>query len=236
MEQGQQNDNSNFQPQSPEAVGFPVNEPNRKNKTQVPVLFIIIPIFVLVLGGLAFFVFRGAGQSPDIDQAVNQEPDVAGVNSISTPQAETATTTPIATASSTATAKPVDKSEIAIKILNGTGVPGEAAYLQTQLKSLGYSDITAGNASSQSSTQTEIVYLKSVSIATITELETKLKTIYTAVVSREGTPTGGANIEITTGPRKGSATSASSTPTAKASSTPTAKPSSSPTPTAKATQ
>lgn len=235
MEQGQQSDNSTFQPQASEAVGFPVNEPNRKNKTQVPVLFIIIPIFVLVLGGLAFFVFRGAGQSPEIDQAVNQEPNVAGVNSISTPLAETATSTPVATSSPTTTPKPVDKSEISIKILNGTGVPGEAAYLQTQLKSLGYSDISAGNAASQNSTQTEIVYLKSVSIATITELETKFKTIYTSVVSREGTPTGGASIEITTGPRKGS-TSSSATPTAKASSSPTAKASSTPSPTAKATQ
>jgi hypothetical protein len=123
-------------------------------------------------------------------------------------------------------------------VLNGTGVPGEAAYLQTQLKSLGYSSIDVGNASNQSATQTEIVYLSTVSSSLVTELETKLKPLYTSVVSREGTPTGGKDIEITTGPRKNTGSTATATP--KSSSTPagsaTPRASSTPTATPRATQ
>ena len=60
-------------------------------------------------------------------------------------------TTPTPTTTSTPTPTPtpiIKKSEIKLKILNGSGIKGQAAKLSTYLKEKGYKDIVVGNADS----------------------------------------------------------------------------------------
>jgi len=43
----------------------------------------------------------------------------------------------------------VDRKVVSISVLNGTGITGEAAYLQDKLEALGYTDIKVANSSKQ---------------------------------------------------------------------------------------
>ena len=50
------------------------------------------------------------------------------------------------------------KGKIAVEILNGTGKPGEAGFLQDKLKALGYTKIEVGNATSQNNISTTVTF------------------------------------------------------------------------------
>ena len=132
--------------------------------------------------------------------------------------------------SASSTAKPADKSKVKIQIQNGTGITGEAAFLQTQLKTLGYTTVTVGNASSQDQTVTTVTFAKSLSSDSVDELTKKLKELYKEVeVKTVATSTN--DVVIITGLRKGATVKPSATPTLKTSASPTVKASSTPTPT-----
>ncbi|KKU09272.1 MAG: hypothetical protein UX13_C0045G0001, partial [Candidatus Woesebacteria bacterium GW2011_GWB1_45_5] len=136
------------------------------------------------------------------------------------------------TPSSTATAKPADKSKVTIEVQNGTGITGEAAYLQTQLKNLGYTNVTAGNASSQDATATTVTFAKSLASNIVEELTQKLKALYQNVTVKTAT-TATKDVIVVTGLRKGATVKPSATataaPTSTSASTATASPTASPT-------
>ncbi|GIW62361.1 MAG: hypothetical protein KatS3mg090_0187 [Patescibacteria group bacterium] len=76
-----------------------------------------------------------------------------------TRQEPTATPMPTKAPQPTPTPTPViNKEEINIKILNGSGVRGQAGKLQNYLEEKGYSQIITGNADNFDYTQTEIQY------------------------------------------------------------------------------
>lgn len=200
----------NLQSNPTPTVGFPQNPPKPKSKTGV-LIFIILGV-VLLIGAAIFFIARSGSQAV-------ASPSPTSFFQVSSP-------TPVATASPTpsASASPssADKKDITVEVLNGTGVPGEAAYLQGQLKNLGYEDIKTANASSQSETATTITFAKSVSEAIQDELEAKMKTIYTEVKVSTSSTLSGIDIRILTGPRKGISPKPSATATPKASTSPAA--------------
>ncbi len=203
-------ENSN-QPQNSapirEQVGFPANAP--KPKKSINPIFIIIPVFLLILGGLAYFVFKGSST-----QETTPSP---------TPQSQELSSVVTPSPSPSATPKTVaDKGALSVRILNGTGVAGEAGYLQGILKALGYTKIETANADTTDATSATIVYQKTVAQSLIDELLTRLKSEYKSVDSRVASVKGSFDIEITTGPRKGAATATptTSSPTPTASSTP----------------
>jgi len=202
MEETQEN-------QSPSAnIGFPPAAPagNNQPKKNWKWLVILI-IFLIVIGGVTFFVFKSSGGT-----AVEESP---------TPNTSL---TNIATPRSTPTPEPVvvKKEDIKIEVLNGTGIAGEAGILAEQLKSLGYESVTVGNAASQDSTDTEVTFASSVDQSVVSEITTKLNGMYTSVTTGSSTPPSGVDIQIITGVRKGQTTTAIATPTATAE--PTATP------------
>lgn len=136
----------------------------------------------------------------------------------------------------TATPKAVDKKSIKIQVLNGTGTPGEAAYLQGVLKSLGYSNITVGNSTQQDVTTTKVVFSTSLSKEVTQEITDKLKETYKSVEIKTSSTDKDFDIEITTGLRKNQTARPASTATPKVSGSPTGTPkataTSTPTPTA----
>lgn len=205
-------------PQESSGVSFPtVGSPQKSGGTKT-LLIVGILILVAILG---FVIYKSAtskgevasGEPTPFDNLAAQ--DVAGV-SVSSP-------------SPSATPKAVDKSKVEIQIQNGTGITGEAAYLQTQLKDLGYTNIKVGNASNQDSTATQVTFASSLDSGVVAELTQKLKALYQNVtVSNSGTTT--FDVVIVTGLKKGATAkpSASPTPTASVSPSPTATPTATP--------
>jgi len=182
--------------------------------------FLIIGILVLV-GVLGYVIYKSAsGKSSDMALT---EP--TPYDNMAAPVEET-TPESLATPSSSPSAT-VDKEDIKVQVQNGTGITGEAAYLQTLLKGLGYTDIAVGNSVKQDMEETQVSFGSSVPSSIVTEITTKLNSVYEKVTKTSSTSTT-YDIVIITGLRKGATPKATATPTASASPTPTATPTSTP--------
>lgn len=196
-------------------VSFPtVGQPTKSNGGKP---FLVIGILILV-GILGFVVYKSASKS---SQTL---PDPTPFENIANNSTQTPTPIPV----SSSTPKPADKSKVVVEVQNGTGITGEAAFLQNQLKAMGYTDIKVGNATSQDSTATEVTFSKTVSSGVVDEITAKLKTLYQTVTVKTAT-TSVTDVLVVTGLRKGATPKASgvATATPKASATP--KPSTTPT-------
>lgn len=222
MEDGQNQGNmgaqeapSQLNPQS--NVSFPTVGQPRKSGGSKTLLVIGILILVAILG---FVIYKSASSNDEI--LVEPTPFDNLTNSDTT---TSSTPTPIATSTpvATATPKPADKSKVVIEVQNGTGITGDAAYLQTQLSSLGYTNIKVGNAGSQTLTATEVTFSKTLSASIVDELTTKLKALYTTVTVKPAS-TSTTDVLIVTGLKKGATPKASTAASASASATPTGTP------------
>ncbi len=207
--QGQVQNETPVSEQSSAGVSFPTVGQPKKSGGAKTLLIVGILVLVAILG---FIIFKNSSS--------NKTEDIVPTATFET----AATSTPAG--SPTPTPKPADKAKVKIEVQNGTGIPGEAAYLQTQLKTLGYTNVTVGNASSQDASKTTVTFSKTLASSVVDELTTKLKELYKEVEVKTST-TATSDAVIITGLRKGATSKPSATPTTKASATPTAKPSSS---------
>lgn len=204
-----------------ETVGFssektPVSFPElkKKEKNSPFGLIIIIVVLALILGGGGFMLYANKDSLPFISANPTPTP---------TPLLLKASPTPIEEITLTPTPEPVkadvvDKDTISINVLNGTGIAGEAKVMRDYLMTLGYSDITVGNASSQNYMITEIIYSTNVPEALINELVSGLQKKYQEVKSKKGIPSKG-DIEIIVGYKKGYSPSPTATSTTRLSPT-----------------
>ncbi len=192
-------------PEASAAVSFPTVGAKPRNKKGSWIWVILIVIVAAGIGG--FFILKGSTESID-----------------STPSPAPLTEEPVEEATPSPSPKAVKKDEVKIEVLNGTGISGEAAFLVNQLKALGYTEITAGNADSQDQTKTTVTFSATLDTTIKDEITKKLKDLYKEVEVKTGKVSGGKDISIVTGLRKGAAT-------AKPSASGTPRPSTSPTPT-----
>lgn len=197
--------------QNNQDIGFPLSAKKPKKKGNL-LVFLILAIVILV-GGIIFFVSRSKRESEDL---------------VSPTPAQLTTFTP----SPVETLEPADKEDVSIEVLNGTGISGEASYLQGQLKSLGYDDIEVGNADSQDQTVTVVTFSNSLDEGNKNEIFEKLETIYEEVTKKTSASTS-VDVEIVTGLRKGQTAkpeaTATPSPTPTATTTATATPTETPT-------
>lgn len=199
------------QPEPSSGVSFPTV--GQQKKSGSPKTLLILGALILA-GILGYVAFKNASNN-------DAEPTSSPTSeSIETP-------VPV----STSTSAPVDKSKVKIEIQNGTGITGEAAFLQTQLKNLGYTNITVGNASSQDNTTTTVTFAKSLSSSVVDEITKKLKELYKDVEVKTSSTTS-IDVLIVTGLRKGATAKPSASPTPKVTSTPSTSASATPTATA----
>ena len=207
--------------QSTSGVSFPtVGQPQKPGGPKT-ILIVGILILVAILG---FVVYKSAtGKNAASPQPTSFENQIEG--------SQTSVTS---TSQPTATPKPADKSTVSILIQNGTGIAGEAAYLQTQLKNLSYTDIKVGNASSQNATTTSVTFSNSLSQDIVADITKELNSLYQNVTATT-TSSSTTDVLIVTGLRKGATPKPSATATPKASATPTSSPSTTPTATPTAT-
>jgi hypothetical protein len=200
------------QAQAPMAASAAV--PPQKSKKTLAVILLLAAV-VLIAGALFYFL----GQKKQSEMQASPTPN-SGLYVTSE--------TPIPVPSSTA--EPVvDKKTVSISILNGTGIAGEASYLQGKLRALGYEDITAANASNQDNTTTTLRYLDTLSASVVDEITGELKNTYQDVTSSKSSSLD-VDVQITTGLRKGATAKPSATPTASQSPSPSASPSLTPSP------
>lgn len=202
--------------QSPKNVSFP--SVNQQPKSGGPKTILIAGTLILV-AILGFVVYKSATKKTE----TSIEPTPFDNMTTSSGESMTSETPVPATPSAAA------KGDVSVSILNGSGITGEAAYLQTQLENLGYSDIKVGNASSQDASTTTVVFSKDLADSVVTEITQKLDSIYQNVKSSTSS-SATTDVVITTGLRKGATPKPSATPaaTTEASSTPTPTPTATP--------
>lgn len=190
---------------SAQSQDFASWEPKKKSPL-IPIIIIIV-LLGLVVGG---FLLLRSGAQPATESSPTPEPNVIIEQSLPTPSLS------------------VDKAEIKIKVLNGTGIAGEAGILKDKLTAAGFADVQAGNASRQNYTDAQVSFASSVPEEIRSELVALLNSLYTSVDEKSGVGTG-FDVEIITGLRKG----VTPKPTASASPSPKSSPTASPTATPK---
>lgn len=200
------------EPKTPD-VGFPQAQPKPKPKANL-LIFVAILVILAIAAAIFFFV-RGKSEegkaSPTPTSFARETPEPT-----ETPEA-------------------LDRSKVKIEAQNGTGIPGEAKFLQDKLKEMGYTNVNVGNAGSQDYSTTVVTFAKNANSTVVKEITDKLEEIYKSVQSKTSS-TLSTDALIITGLRKGQTPkpSATASPTPKATSTasPTATPTSTATPTA----
>lgn len=216
MEDQLQQDQSQVTP--PQATAYSVSETKQKSGGSK---WLIIFIILLILGGAGIYFFTKSAQEP-----IATPTPAFNV----TPIEDRATSTPVATKSP----EPVKKDGVSIEIQNGTGITGEAKLLSDKLKTLGYSDITAGNASSTDNTATTVTFSKTLSQSVQDELKKELESFYKEVNVKTSS-TQKSDVVIITGLRGTQTTKPAQSSTPKSTGTGTATSSASPKATSSAT-
>jgi len=198
-------------PVAPAGVSFPTVGASQKSNGAKTLLIVGVLILVGILG---FVIYKSASKKSD-ETLIEPTPFD---NSI-TPSDNQVVATPVATVAPVTT----DKTKIKIQVQNGTGITGEASYLQTQLKGLGYTTVSVGNSTSPNLTATSVSFASTVPTDVVNELTTELGTIYQSVTTTTAASTA-YDVVIVTGLRKGATAKPVASPSASPSASPTATP------------
>jgi len=206
-------------------VSFPTVGEQKKSGGAKTVLIIGILILVAILG---FVIYKSADKKTTEDTSIPTSFD-----NLTTPSSDTTVQTVSPAPSTTPAAVKTDKTKVQIQVQNGTGITGDAAYLQTQLTTLGYTNIKVGNSDSTVTTTT-VTFSGTLDSSVVTEITQKLNSLYQTVTTKTSS-TATFDVIVITGLRKGVTPKPSSTATpsasVKPSVTPSASPSKSPSPT-----
>jgi len=215
QESEQQIQSTPFQSQeSPSGVSFPTVGEQKKSGGAKTLLIIGILVLVAILG---FVIYKSANK-----KSADTSTSTSSTDNLVTPSDQTVqTVTPAPSPAST-----VDKTKVQIQVQNGTGIAGEAAYLQTQLGKLGYTDVKLGNSDS-TVTATTVTFSSTLDSGVVSEITQQLNSIYQTVTTNTSS-SATFDVVIVTGLRKGATPKPVDTPT----DTPTATDTPTDTPTA----
>lgn len=198
------------QPQQPQesahqtTSGVSTSKRKRPGKKAKFIKILLILIIILgVFGGGIWFLMR---EPEVVDDTTSNSQD------LTSSEVEEPTNTPIPTE------RPIDKEEVSINILNGTGIPGEAGSLKETLENLDFTEIEVGNAETQDYVKTEVKFSKSLPESIIDEITSELEDIYADVRSSTSSSLEDYDVEIIIGYKLGHSPTATSAP---ATSTPT---------------
>ena len=202
-------DEDQKQGQQTQAQGPTVNpQRSQRKKGSGKRWLIIIAILIVAAVGI-FLIVRGTRQQP--------EPSPTP-----TPFEPTQTTEP------TEAPEEIDREDVSIEVFNGTGIGGEAAFLQEELEDLGYEDIEVGNASSQDYEETQVTFSSDLSDAVVDEITELLEGTYQDV-NVDTDSDADVDVSIITGLRVGQTARPEETATPEPTEEPTESPTATPT-------
>jgi hypothetical protein len=147
-------------------VGFPVSPESKKEGLgRVVLIFIVI---IVILGFATWYLISRREDKVDV------------VNDLPTPTISSQSPTPLPTE-----APAVKKDTLKIRVLNGTGIVGEAGKLESVLKGMGYGSIVTGNADNYNYVTTKVSFSKTFPKSYRQEITEKLSSIYSSVAEDE---------------------------------------------------
>lgn len=144
---------------------------------------IVVLVFLSLLAGAVFYLLN----EPEVEEEINGEVSYSDEEPSPFPEI---------------TKEPVDKTEITIEILNGTGIEREASYLQDRIRSLGYTSIETGNAQRKDYEISVVSFSSFLDEDVIKEVTDELEKVYVQVKT-ETHESLDYDIKITTGLRTG---------------------------------
>jgi len=193
------------EPESPSGVSFPTVGGEKKSNGAKTLLIVGILVLVAILG---FVIYKSASK-----KSTETSTGASPFDNLTTPSSNQAGELAPSPAAN------VDKTKIQIQVQNGTGIAGEAAYLQTQLGNLGYTDIKITNSDS-TVTATTVTFSSTLDSGVVSEITQKLNSIYQTVTTSTATsPT--FDVVVVTGLKKGATPKPVETPEASPTETPT---------------
>jgi hypothetical protein len=176
--------------------------------------FIFFAVFTFAAIGI-YLIVKGLSSHEDVVVTASPTPTISGVQA-----------TPAALPSEEP-ASELDRKGVDIEVLNGTGISGEAGFLETKLEALGYSDITAKNATSQDNDEALVSFSSTLDEGIVSEITDLLKDVYKDVSTKTSSSLS-TDVQITTGLRSGQTALPKNSPEASATSTPSPSPSATP--------
>lgn len=164
----------------------------RQNRSLLPIAVPVLLILLCVLGFVLYQQFTTPSTAAQVSNETDQPP-----------------TRPVAavSASPEPTAAGRGKSEITIRVLNGSGRAGDANRVRGALQEADFTNITTGNADVPNRRETQIVFTGSIQPAVRDELRALMENLEGELDIREQA-TGEANVIILTGSRSGIPTQA----------------------------
>lgn len=173
--------------------------PDAGEKKKNPFLYFIIIALVAFVTGIAFMagIYYAMPEKNLFAMPSLSLPSLPGL-----PAAQpTPTPTPAIVPPTPTSAKTVALSDYTVKVLNGSGVRGEAAKVKASLEAEGFKVGSIGNADSNDVAKTQITVKKSVDKAAVTKLTDALKKTYVLdkVTELPATATSESDITVTIG-------------------------------------
>lgn len=165
-------------------VGFPEAPAEEPRKFNFLALAIVLLVLLLIGGGVWYMFFR----SPDEELIMEED-------AVPTAVAEV-------TEAPSPTLAAVNKADIKIQVLNGSGVPGSAGKAKSALEAVGYSGIETGNADSYTYKTTVAAFGDNVPETVKTEITSELEKLYGKIDTKPNTVTQ-YDVVITIGYPKG---------------------------------
>jgi flagellar basal body-associated protein FliL len=149
---------------------------------------ILVIVGVVIIGATAGYLSVMFGLIPN---PFPQKPEQV-VEQVSTP-----VPSPTEEASPSAS---INKEDVKVQVLNGTGVPGQAALVKLQLSKVGYKNFTLDNLEREDTSETKMEYSSQVSKELRTEISDELKKIFKTVKSdSQASDSAEFDVIITTG-------------------------------------
>lgn len=127
-------------------------------------LYYMIPLFVILIGVLVWLIM-GQGQSDTDKDAKTPTPSLVSARRNATPTIE-----PTITNTASPEAALLEKDSISFQVLNGSGISGQADTVREALIDEDYSEVVTGNAPTQQSSRSLIVYKSNIPTSQIQEI------------------------------------------------------------------
>lgn len=154
--------------QFPTAISLPMKEnpeetfveDEKSEGSNSKTMVIVLSVLLIVLGGLGYIIWTQFNTKPKSRSNSTTVP-TTGVTVISPTVGVSPTKTLSASSSAT-----LQDSKTTIQVLNGSGIPGQADQIKSDLAKIGFTDITTGNSSGITLSKTLVVFKKSVPSST----------------------------------------------------------------------